>query len=99
MSPSTPAKWRRSSRDAPLTAAHAQRDCRIDRLGQRHPEIRLVDLRTDTPFEVRAQDRIERKYVLRDLMLDPAGLVDDSGLAAAFTAARQRAAAAAQVAA
>ncbi len=79
--------------DRPLTAkTHAQRNGRIDRLGQQHPEIDLIDLTTDSPYEARAQKRIETKYALRDILTDPAEMIDDTGLAAAFRDARKRAA-------
>jgi len=79
--------------DRPWTAkGHAQRNARIDRLGQRNPEIHLVDLATDTPFEARAQRRIDRKYALRETLTDPAADLDDTGLAAVFKAARRDAA-------
>jgi hypothetical protein len=78
--------------DRPMTAkGHAQRNGRIDRLGQKHPEIDLVDLATDTPYEARAADRIQQKYALRDILTDPADLIDDTGLAGVFTRARRQA--------
>jgi hypothetical protein len=79
--------------DRPMTAMiHAQREGRINRLGQRHPEIDLVDMTTDTPFEARAQRRIETKYALRNILTDPAASIDDEGIAGVFSAARRRAA-------
>jgi hypothetical protein len=78
--------------DRPMTAkTHAQRNGRIDRLGQKHPEIDLIDLTTDTPYEARAQQRIEQKYALREILTDPAATIDDEGLAGAFNEARRRA--------
>lgn len=80
--------------DRPPTAkSHAQRNGRIDRLGQRHPEIDLVDLTTDTPYEARAARRIAEKYELRNILTAPGASIDDSGLAAVFNGARRRAAA------
>ncbi len=80
--------------DRPLTAkTHAQRNGRIDRLGQRHPEIDLVDLTTDTPYEARAARRIAEKYELRNILTAPGASIDDSGLAGVFNRARRRAAA------
>ena len=79
--------------DRPMMTAktHAQRNGRIDRLGQRHPEIDLVDLATDTPYEARAAERIQQKYTLRNILTDPAEQLDDTGFAGAFTRARHQA--------
>jgi len=75
--------------DRPMTAkTHAQRNGRIDRLGQQHPDISLVDLQSDTPFEARAQERIDKKYELRRILTDPDGLLDDTGMAELLKQAR-----------
>jgi hypothetical protein len=79
--------------DRPATAmVHAQRNGRIDRLGQRHPELDFVDLTTDTPYEARAQERVRQKYALRDILTDPAAGLDETGLGALFNIARREAA-------
>ncbi len=79
--------------DRPMTAmGHAQRNGRIDRLGQHHPEIDLIDLTTDTPYEARAARRVAEKYELRNILTDPAASIDDEGLAGVFSTARRRAA-------
>jgi superfamily II DNA or RNA helicase len=75
--------------DRPYTAkTHAQRFGRIDRLGQKHPEIHLIDLQTDTPFEARAQHRVEKKYDLRNILTDPAEMLDDTGISGMLKQAR-----------
>lgn len=69
--------------DVPMTAMmHAQRNGRIDRLGQ-NKAIELVDLVTDTDFEERARQRVARKYELRSIFTDGGGEArDDSSLGA-----------------
>ena len=77
--------------DRPMTAmTHAQRDARIDRLGQKNP-VELVDLTTDSDYEARAQRRIDTKYELRNIMTDAAADIDDTGVAKVIKEARQRA--------
>lgn len=67
--------------DTPMTAmTHAQRQARIDRIGQKN-NIRLIDMVADHPAERRARDRLARKYAMRDVMTSPAERLDDSGLA------------------
>lgn len=63
---------------------HAQRNGRIDRLGRTNPDLDLIDLTTDSPYEARAQERITRKYALRHVLTDPAADLDEHGIAGAF---------------
>ena len=77
--------------DRPMTAkTHAQRKGRIDRLGQKHDKIRLVDLTTDSEFEERGQRRIDEKYDLRDITTDPGLDLDESGIGKVAREARMR---------
>lgn len=73
---------------------HAQREGRIDRKLVKVHEggLDYYDLATDSPYEARAQDRLDRKYDLRSLLSDPADGLDDQGMAAAFLQARHDAA-------
>ena len=67
--------------DTPDTAkTHAQRNGRINRIGQEH-DVDLIDLVSDHPEEQRARDRLERKYALREAMTTPMESLDDSGIA------------------
>ncbi|UIS74621.1 helicase [Morganella phage Mecenats66] len=75
--------------DIPDTAKnHAQRNARIDRLGQKN-EIDLHQLQSDSESDKRAYERLMKKYELRDLMASPVSGLDDTGLAAAISAHRQ----------
>jgi ElaB/YqjD/DUF883 family membrane-anchored ribosome-binding protein len=86
--------------DRPWTAkTWAQRNGRIDRLGQKAGAIDLVDLTTNTDFEARAADRVNRKMELRKILTDPGDLVDDTGIARVFSEARLKAAERTKVAA
>ena len=81
--------------DTPVTAmAHAQRQGRINRLGQRN-DVELIDLVADHPAEHRARERLRTKYGLREVMTDPSAGLDDTGVAA-YLARRQVARDAAQ---
>jgi hypothetical protein len=67
--------------DTPMTAkSHGQRRARIDRIGQKQ-NIDLIDLQANHPSEQRARDRLEKKYALREFVLDPSSGIEDSGLA------------------
>jgi len=67
--------------DTPMTAmAHAQRNGRIDRIGQTE-DVELIDLLADHPEERIARDRLARKYGLRDIVTSPLDSLDDTGLA------------------
>ena len=67
--------------DTPDTAmTHAQRQGRIDRIGQKNA-IELIDAVADHPQERRARSRLSTKYDLRDLLTTPLDGLDDSGLA------------------
>lgn len=67
--------------DTPDTAmTHAQRQGRIDRVGQKN-NVELTDLVADHESERRARNRLATKYGLRDLMTSPLEGLDDSGLA------------------
>lgn len=67
--------------DTPLTAmAHAQRNGRIDRVGQTE-DVELIDLLADHPAERAGRDRLARKYGLRDIVTSPLDSLDDTGLA------------------
>lgn len=68
--------------DSPLTAmTHAQRQGRINRVGQQSANIELMDLVADHPSERAARERLKTKYALRDLMSSPYEAGDDTGLA------------------
>ena len=67
--------------DTPDTATtHAQRQGRINRIGQQH-DIELADLVADHPVERRARERLKTKYELRDMLTSPYERIDDTGLA------------------
>lgn len=67
--------------DVPQTAlVHAQRQGRINRLGQKN-DVELIDLVGQHPFEERARRRLRDKYALRETLTDPAAGLDDTGLA------------------
>ncbi|WP_293371554.1 helicase-related protein [Nevskia sp.] len=68
--------------DTPMTAkTHAQRNGRIDRLGQLNG-IELLDLVADHPHEREARQRLRTKYGLRDILTTPLEHLDDTGFAA-----------------
>lgn len=67
--------------DTPNTAkVHAQRNGRIDRLGQKG-DIELIDLVADHPSERKARQRLRDKYALREVLTSPLDGQDDTGLA------------------
>lgn len=66
--------------DIPDTAkVHGQRNARIDRIGQKQ-DIDLIDLEINHPSESRARSRLQKKYMLREFLLDPMDGLDDTGL-------------------
>jgi superfamily II DNA or RNA helicase len=66
--------------DTPDTAkTHAQRNGRINRIGQTH-DVDLIDLVSDHPEEKKARDRLTRKYALREMMTTPMESLDDTGV-------------------
>jgi SNF2 family DNA or RNA helicase len=68
--------------DSPMTAmVHAQRQGRINRVGQRN-NVELMDLVSDHPSERKARERLKTKYALRDMLTSPMDNLDDTGLAA-----------------
>ena len=78
--------------DTPMTAkTFEQRNGRIDRRGREDPEVELEHLATDSPFEARAHARLQTKGELRQILTDPAELLDDTGVAKVFSDARRRA--------
>lgn len=67
--------------DTPDTAkTHAQRNGRINRIGQTH-DVELIDLVANHPDETRARKRLATKYALRDALTTPMEGLDDTGLA------------------
>ncbi len=66
---------------------HAQRNGRIDRIGQKN-DVELLDLVADHPVERQARDRLARKYGLREVVTSPLDGLDDSGLAGFLHRAR-----------
>ncbi|WP_240655256.1 helicase-related protein [Rhodovarius crocodyli] len=67
--------------DTPQTAmVHAQRNGRIDRVGQTE-DVELLDLVANHPAERRNRDRLARKYELRSIVTSPLDGLDDTGLA------------------
>lgn len=67
--------------DTPDTAkTHAQRNGRINRIGQTK-NVDLIDLVRKHPEEARRRDRLKRKYGLRESMTSPMEGLDDTGLA------------------
>lgn len=74
--------------DTPQTAMlHAQRDGRINRIGQME-DVELMDLVADHPAERRERKRLAEKYRLREIVTSPLEGLDDTGLAAYLHAAR-----------
>lgn len=68
--------------DTPLTAmGHAQRQGRINRIGQKN-NVELLDLVANHPSEDRARARLKTKYALREMLTTPLAGLDDTGLAA-----------------
>lgn len=59
---------------------HAQRQGRINRIGQKNP-VELIDMVADHEQERRARSRLANKYDLRDLLTSPLEGMDDTGLA------------------
>lgn len=76
--------------DTPMTAkTHAQRNGRIARLGQKNPDIELIDLVGDHPSEDKSRQRLKQKYALREVMTSPLEGLDDTGLAPYLRAQHQ----------
>jgi hypothetical protein len=71
---------------------HSQRNARIDRIGQKNG-IELIDMHADHAEERRSNDRLQRKYGLKNMMADPLDGLDDTGVAGSIKARRQAAAA------
>lgn len=77
--------------DTPDTAmTHAQRNGRINRIGQEN-DVDLIDLVRDHPEEARRRDRLKRKYALREATTTPMESLDDTGVG--YFLARRRVAA------
>jgi superfamily II DNA/RNA helicase len=67
--------------DTPETAkTHAQRNGRINRIGQTS-DVELMDIVRDHPAEARNRARLKRKYALRELTTTPMESLDDTGVA------------------
>lgn len=67
--------------DIPHTAMTVeQRNGRSVRTGQRS-DVALDTVMTDTPYERKRYERLERKSALREALTTPAEAIDDSGLA------------------
>lgn len=67
--------------DTPMTAmVHAQRQGRINRIGQ-SSDVELLDLVGDHKSERAARKRLAEKYELRDIMTSPLDGLDDRGIA------------------
>lgn len=76
--------------DMPLTSpVKEQRDARINRIGQTE-DVDIHHLITDTPFDGKAQRRLERKAVRSHVFQDPSHGLDDTGLAAHVNEAYRR---------
>jgi superfamily II DNA/RNA helicase len=74
--------------DVPLTSmVHEQRIAREVRTGQLN-HVNVTDLVTDSDFDRRNRQRLERKSQLRQLMTSSADLTDDHGLAQRIAKAR-----------
>lgn len=66
--------------DTPETAkTHAQRNGRINRIGQTS-DVELADIVRDHPEERRGRDRLARKYALREALTTPMESLDDTGV-------------------
>jgi len=71
--------------DIPDTAmGHGQRSARIHRLGQKN-NVSVYTLASDHKSERTALRRLQKKYALRELMLDPMDSMDDTGVAGAIS--------------
>lgn len=71
--------------DIPDTAKdHGQRSARIHRLGQKN-NVSVYTLNSDHKSERTALRRLQRKYGMREMMLDPMGGLDDTGIAGAIS--------------
>lgn len=70
--------WQHDTPDTAMT--HAQRQGRINRIGQQN-DVELLDAVADHPEERKARDRLSKKYGLRELLTSPLEGLDDSGLA------------------
>ncbi len=67
--------------DLPMThAVHAQRNARIDRIGQQNP-VEIHHLVTDSKYDVDAVRRLERKRLLQEIFEGDWERMDDTGLA------------------
>jgi len=67
--------------DVPDTAMiHGQRSARIWRIGQQN-NVNVDTLVADHPMAHKDLDRVNRKYGLRELVLDPMDALDDTGMA------------------
>jgi SNF2 family DNA or RNA helicase len=74
--------------DVPLTyKTLAQRNARIDRIGQRH-DVEVHNLVTDSKFDKDAVRRVQRKGLLQDIFESDWESMDDSGLAKSIALAR-----------
>lgn len=74
--------------DTPKTAkTHAQRNGRIDRLGQKN-NVELLDLVSDHPVERKNRKRLADKYDLRGILTTPLEGLDDTGVALYLARAR-----------
>lgn len=71
--------------DVPDTAKdHGQRAARIHRLGQKN-DVSVYTLASDHKSERKALSRLQKKYDLREMMLDPMDGLDDTGVAGAIS--------------
>jgi superfamily II DNA/RNA helicase len=80
-------KWLIQYDTPPTAMVHAQRQGRINRVGQTE-DVELIDLVANHPAERRARKRLADKYELRDIMTSPLEGLDDSGLAGYLQRAR-----------
>jgi helicase-like protein/SNF2 domain-containing protein len=77
--------------DTPQTATvHEQRIAREVRTGQQNA-VSVHDLVADSPFDLKARQRLENKSKLRELTTTPTEKIDDDGLAYRIEAARAKA--------
>ncbi len=66
--------------DTPQTAmVHAQRQGRINRIGQKN-DVELLDSVPNHPEIHKARDRLTKKYALRDMMTTPMEGLDETGV-------------------
>ncbi len=76
--------------DTPMTfKSWQQRQGRVNRLGQRAPQVDVHDLVGQSEYETRGRDRLRRKRDLHEIFHNTAGLIDDTGFA--LELAKQRA--------